>query len=183
MTDVAAPRGAPAVRASLIAAAADLFSQRGPANVSVREVARVANVNHGLVHHYFGSKDGLLGAVLDDLGARVASAVTHGDPEETLRDTDGPVARHARIVAQLLLEGRNPADVQTTFPTVDALAATLRARGRSADDAARRAVLAASLAMGWQLFAPFLERAAGLDDGPRTSAALDAGFRRLLRGD
>lgn len=183
MTDVAAPRGSAAVRVSLIAAATELFSQRGPANVSVREVAGVANVNHGLVHHYFGSKDGLLRAVLDDLGARVAAAVTDGDPEATLRDADGPVARHARIVAQLLLEGRNPADIQTAFPTVDALAAALRARGWSTDAASQRAVLAASLAMGWQLFAPFLERAGGLAEAPGDSDPLGAGLRRVLWSD
>src|SRR5438552_15403062 len=60
------------VAESLLAAAFDLFSERGPANVSVRQVAQAAGVNPGLVHHYFPSKDDLVGAVLD----RSATAIT-----------------------------------------------------------------------------------------------------------
>ena len=38
------PRGRDPVRAALIEAGADLFSQHGPANVSVRQVAKAAGV-------------------------------------------------------------------------------------------------------------------------------------------
>ena len=48
----------------LIAAAADLLGEVGPRAMSVRMVAERAGVNHGLVHHYFGSKEGLMRAAM-----------------------------------------------------------------------------------------------------------------------
>ena len=48
----------------LIAAAADLLGEVGPRAMSVRMVAERAGVNHGLVHHYFGSKEGLTRAAM-----------------------------------------------------------------------------------------------------------------------
>ena len=46
----------------LLAAAGDLLVDVGPHGATVREIARRAGVNHGLVHHYFGSKEQLLRA-------------------------------------------------------------------------------------------------------------------------
>ena len=60
------------MRASLLESASELFAARGPSRVTVREIAESAGVNHGQVHHYFGSKDGLLRAVLDGLARRTA---------------------------------------------------------------------------------------------------------------
>ena len=56
----------------LLAAAGDLLVEVGPHGATVREIARRAGVNHGLVHHYFGSKEQLLRAamivLLEELG-------------------------------------------------------------------------------------------------------------------
>ena len=51
-------------RARLRAAAAELFRERPPGEVSVREIAQRAGVNHGLVHRLYGGKDALVLAVL-----------------------------------------------------------------------------------------------------------------------
>lgn len=168
------------MQASLIAAASQLFSARGPSRVSVREVAAAANVNHGLVHHYFGSKDGLLAAVLDQLARDAADEVAAWDGTAAF-EASSATSRHSRIVAHLLLESRNPADVQTSFPTIERLTADLRARGMSRDEAARRAALVGALALGWQLFAPFLEQAAGVASSGHDTLA--DGVERLLRDD
>jgi AcrR family transcriptional regulator len=55
------PEGA---RAALVAAAARLLVERPPTAISGRELAAEAGVNYGLVHHYFGGKDGALAAGL-----------------------------------------------------------------------------------------------------------------------
>ena len=55
-----AVRGRAASEDALVRAAADLFEDVGPHAVSVRAIAERAGVNHGLVHHYFGSKSGLV---------------------------------------------------------------------------------------------------------------------------
>jgi len=45
-------------------AAEELFSERNPSDVTVREIAEKAGVTHALVHQYVGSKNQLLNAVL-----------------------------------------------------------------------------------------------------------------------
>ena len=58
--------------AAVLESAADLFAERGPAATSIRDIAARSSVNHGLIHRHFGSKDGLVGAVLDHLGQHLA---------------------------------------------------------------------------------------------------------------
>ncbi len=45
-------------------AAKRLFSEQGILAVSVRDIAREAGVTHGLVHHYFGTKEALAEEVI-----------------------------------------------------------------------------------------------------------------------
>jgi AcrR family transcriptional regulator len=67
------------VRADLLAAAAAAFGARGFAAVSLRDVAKRAGTTAAMVHYYFGDKDGLFAALLENaLGgvlARVRSAL------------------------------------------------------------------------------------------------------------
>jgi len=49
----------------LIAAAFSVLTDKGWASSSVRDIARQAGVAPGLLYHYFGSKQGLLTAVLE----------------------------------------------------------------------------------------------------------------------
>ena len=58
-------RGRAASEKALLEAAMACFAECGPNDVSVRAIAECAGVNHGLVHHYFGSKAGLVDAVED----------------------------------------------------------------------------------------------------------------------
>jgi AcrR family transcriptional regulator len=51
----------------LIEATIVLLKTHKVSEISVRQVAHEADVNHGLVHSYFGSKSGLLVAVADQL--------------------------------------------------------------------------------------------------------------------
>lgn len=67
----------------LIIAASQLLGEVGPRTVSVRMIAERAGVNHGLVHHYFGGKDGLLRAAMTRLvqnHADYAAERAHGNP-------------------------------------------------------------------------------------------------------
>src|SRR4051794_29994072 len=53
----------PDARERLISAGYRVLAERGYEATTVKEVAREAGVNQGLVHYYFGSKDALLLAV------------------------------------------------------------------------------------------------------------------------
>lgn len=103
----AEPKGREAVEAALIDAAAELLAERGP-DVGVREIASRAGVNHGQIHHYFGSKDALVAAAVRQLAVEHldnATARARGGalpPPLSLEADDG----YWRAVLRLLLDGR-----------------------------------------------------------------------------
>lgn len=73
-------------RAALIAAAAELFADLGYDAVSVDAVAELAGRTSGAVYDHFGSKQGLLLAVLDDWSQTTVSALVSAfQGTETLR--------------------------------------------------------------------------------------------------
>ena len=51
----------------LIAAAIELLKKKNAAEISVRQIAQLADVNHGLIHSYFGSKANLFAKVASKL--------------------------------------------------------------------------------------------------------------------
>lgn len=53
-------------RAKLLSAALKLLARDGYARLSTRDIAAEAGVNHALVHYYFGAKDRLVVAALDE---------------------------------------------------------------------------------------------------------------------
>ncbi len=57
--------GAPDTRTAILAAARTRFAEHGFAGTTIRAVAGDAGVDAALVHHYFGSKDGLFLAALE----------------------------------------------------------------------------------------------------------------------
>ena len=59
------------VTAALLDAAERLLVEVGHAQISTRRVAQEAQVNHGLVHYYFGSMEELLMQVLERFTARL----------------------------------------------------------------------------------------------------------------
>lgn len=69
----AAPPPEPDARERLIAAGYRVLSERGYDATTVKEVAREAGVNQGLVHYYFGSKDALLLAVTQEARQQFAA--------------------------------------------------------------------------------------------------------------
>ncbi len=68
---------AAATRARILQSALALFAQRGVAGSSVRAVAEGAQVSVAMVHHYFGSKDGLQQAVLAAMYAELGALQAH----------------------------------------------------------------------------------------------------------
>lgn len=60
------PAGAPDTKARILDAAFRCLATSGYTALSVREIARDAGVNHALISYYFGTKDRLVIAVLDE---------------------------------------------------------------------------------------------------------------------
>ncbi|MFE7559177.1 TetR/AcrR family transcriptional regulator [Kitasatospora sp. NPDC057500] len=63
--DPATPQDPATTRDRLLAAAERLFLQRGVGQVSVRAVNAEAGLNPGAVHYHFGSREGLVAALLE----------------------------------------------------------------------------------------------------------------------
>ena len=63
------------VRDRLLDAAGRLFTQRGSHEVSIRELARAADVTPAMVHYYFGDKQGLYDAMLERVLTRLLARV------------------------------------------------------------------------------------------------------------
>jgi TetR/AcrR family transcriptional regulator len=60
-----------ASRDAILRAAAREFSEQGPAGARMDAIARAAGVNKALLHYYFSSKEGLYGAVLEEIFGHV----------------------------------------------------------------------------------------------------------------
>jgi AcrR family transcriptional regulator len=74
MPATAGKRNAVASRQRILEAAGQLLA-RGDGNFEMAWVARTAGVSQGLAYHHFGSKDGLLGALVNDFYDRAEDAV------------------------------------------------------------------------------------------------------------
>lgn len=156
-----APVGRGEVVAAVLQSAAELFAERGPAATSIRDIAAHSSVNHGLIHRHFGSKDGLVGAVLDYLGQHLAELVANDADGVTIA---AAVDRQLRVLARASLDGYAIGELQTRFPTMEVLLESVRER-HSTDLGARLATAhTIALQLGWCLFGDFLRASTGLEE-------------------
>ncbi len=161
------PRGKASVRRALIEAGTELFAERGPDDVSVRELAAHAGVNHGLVHRHFGSKDGLLQATMAKLADDVAESIGPDDPDESLAQllstTFGATeeATHWRILARSLLDGVSVEELQDDFPVVRRMLAAADRGVASPLTPQSLVTLLLAGGLGLLLFEPYLREATG----------------------
>ncbi|MBW2240910.1 MAG: TetR family transcriptional regulator [Deltaproteobacteria bacterium] len=68
------PRDAVRTRAGILAAATAAFAAHGLGGARVDEIARGAGVNKALLYHYFGNKQALFLAVLEEVYANIRGA-------------------------------------------------------------------------------------------------------------
>ncbi|OSC43005.1 TetR/AcrR family transcriptional regulator [Mycobacterium decipiens] len=168
------PTGREEVAAAILEAATDLFADRGPAATSIRDIAARSKVNHGLVFRHFGTKDQLVGTVLDHLGAKLTGLRHSGAPEDVIQRALG---RHMRVLARSLLDGYPVGQLQKRFPNVAEMLDEVRPRHDN-DSGARLAVAnALALQFGWRLFEPMLRSATGIGE------LTDAELRRAIRAE
>ncbi len=81
-------------RATILSCALDLFASRGYDAVGVQEIAEAAGVTKPTLYHYFGSKHGLLVALLDEqFGPLLAAVAEAADYHHDIRGTIERVAR------------------------------------------------------------------------------------------
>lgn len=169
-----AVRGRAASEDALVSAAAELFDEVGPNAVSVRAIAERAGVNHGLVHHYFGSKAGLVQVVLERLAEGSAAAIRERGVDAVIGSDDDRVRRHVRVLTRVVLDGAAPEGFQAQFPIVAYLSGLGRETlGLDDQTAALRASQAVALMVGWLVLEPWLLASAGLGPEALQTARAD----------
>ena len=62
----------------IIQAFLKVISEKGLASASIREIANTVGCNHGILRHYFGSKEGLIKSTVDFLTDKYMSAFHEG---------------------------------------------------------------------------------------------------------
>ena len=169
------PRGREAVEAALIDAAAEVLAAEGPRSASVREIARRAGVNHGQVHHYFGSKRALLAAAMRQLATEHFANATRRagggpiPPPLTLDEDD----RYWQAVIRLVLDGELEIARAEIAEGVSvprrALHALAAAVGLDEADPSLKARVAATVALqlGWAALSEFVLAVTDVTDAER----------------
>ena len=137
-----------------------------PSEVTMRRIAAEAGVSVGLAYHYFGSKDELFGSVLDRLATDIARSIDPmRGPDEVLRELwirlQGAPA-FARLIAWLILEGKNVSAVMSGHPLMAQVVA--RAGERGNEDPVTAAATLVLLALAGEFFGPPVNRAIGRDN-------------------
>ena len=86
-----------ATQEKLFAAAIPLFAEKGYAAVSIREIAKAADVNVSSISYYFRGKEGLYHAIIESHIATISKAISSAEgysPEERLR-------HYARAISEI----------------------------------------------------------------------------------
>jgi len=162
------PRGREQITAAVIDAATALFAERGPAAVSLRDVATAADVTLSQIHRHIGNKDALLAAVFE---ADVADAPATADPGpldlatflKSLVRLDADPSTRTLLQSRTILDGYDLLALQQRFPGIE-VGVALLSRDLEDDEARVRAAVVATLFAGWQLLGPTYLRVTGAQD-------------------
>ncbi len=107
--------GGAGTRAAILDAAMELFAERGFDGSPIASIARSAGVATGLIFHYFGAKEGLLEALIDERTAfprlsatidGIAASDPRPDAYELLRRVGTsiyPMARHSAPMLRIMV--------------------------------------------------------------------------------
>jgi AcrR family transcriptional regulator len=142
----------------LIEAAYRLVQERPFSEVGVRDIAALADVNHGFVHTWFGSKNDLLLAVVRRQFLELAENVQRAEPgQPAIGFFDPKVVIIVRLVLWLNLEGVDTSNLFNNMPILDALTERYVEIEKIDPAIAKQAAIQAiSIGLGAGTFAPIL---------------------------
>lgn len=159
-------------RDALLSSAIELFAARGPASVSVRDIARHAGANQGLIYRHFGSKDALLAVAIEQGSSVLFPAALADDAFDF--DTVSWLVHHrspaARLIARTLVDDVDIRTVRRRFPILRRLIdefdhVPTGAGPGDLSDPRIAVAAAASLVLGSAVWGEHVGPALGLRDG------------------
>ncbi|WP_326556453.1 TetR/AcrR family transcriptional regulator [Micromonospora sp. NBC_01796] len=163
-----------ATRKRLLDAAFEEFSERGLAGARVDRIAAVASANKQAIYAYFGSKDGLFDAMLEDRLGSLADAVPFL-PDDLPRYA-GTLFDHLVVNPELVRLNQwkflERADVSTAEADsyrdkAQALLTAGQARGTDETTAVDLLLLVMNLTFVWTTIAPTVRAIGGADEAER----------------
>jgi AcrR family transcriptional regulator len=142
----------------LIAAAKELIREKPFSEVGVRDIALLADVNHGFVHTWFGGKNELFLAVVRNQLLALAEAVPLAAPgTPAINFFDPEVVSMVRLVLWLDLEGVDTSGMFSNMPILEALTTRYIEVEKIDPSMARDAAIQAiSIGLGAGTFGPIL---------------------------
>jgi len=132
-------------RAAILEAARELAAEKGLNRTTVSDVAQLAGVTRGLVHHYVGSADALASELLDGYIEQVVSSIREWDAQREVGNIDKAVVDSVALLRRYLgpRDGDAPA---AQLPRIDDVGMFVRFVDRCVDaivDSLRETTVAA----------------------------------------
>jgi AcrR family transcriptional regulator len=183
------PHGRDEVVQAIIQAAIPLIAERGVKAVTLRDVAKAANVAHGLIARHFGTKEGLVQQVSEQLVRLFLDAAKRSNPQfmvplwQTIQENGVAASAFARIIQET---APDPASQLTNNGILDEVVQWLRTNvSTNTETNAFPEILAiymlAVLFFGGQTFGRHLQIALRLSDNEFLSLRAKS-FELVLRG-
>lgn len=172
---------------ALLRSAVELFAEFGPASVSVRDLARHAGVNQGLIYRHFGSKQALLAAAIETGSSNLFPAALSADGFDF--DAMSHLMHHGspapRMIARTLVDDVGITTVRVQFPVLHQLLDRydqVPTGSGPADltDPRVAVATAAAMALGSVIWGCHIRTALGLSDRDGIESALADLARHLL---
>lgn len=169
------PHGREEIRNAIMDAAQLLLTVKNPSEITVREIARVANVKHPLIHRYFGTKDNLIMEVHTRGIETIKDRIPHVEDIEgnigVFYDAVNRNKWRQLALARAMLDGVDPRLLQNQYPLMTRVTELIAKRNEARDPdkaspypARFSSAMLAAMAMGWLVYEPFLIASTGLDD-------------------
>jgi AcrR family transcriptional regulator len=190
-------RSAEEARELILDAAEQQLVAHGPDSLRLVHLAKTVGISHPAILHHFGSRDGLVRAVVERTAKRMEQTVMdslrgsleEGDAVTLFEHLFRVLADegHARILVWLYLSGlpgNDPVGYGARMKEIaDIVHGLRRARGVNADlEDSRFTVLLAAVALfGNAIAGPKLRKSAGLGDEARANRRFLAWLAKLLR--
>jgi len=193
-TTIRRRRSAAETRSAILEAAERRLLDGGPDAIRLQEIAAAAGISHPAILHHFGSREGLVEAMVLRGIAGLQAQFLAGWPSAKEPDVEGvlerfyEVASHrgmARMLAWLILSGQSYRTMKTGLlkPAAERMHAGRvrraqrdRRRPPELEDSLFAATHLFILVLGDSLFGPSIRRAMGLGSGPDSTRR----FRRWL---
>jgi AcrR family transcriptional regulator len=159
------PQGKAAVMTAIMAASAVLISKRGVNSITLRDIARKANVNHGLIIRHFGSKEKLIKAV----GIYMVKSMFEETKKRNVNLLDslfGGVDRYSifiRAIVRIMLDDPDKIMIVDAKPLIDDLLDWIKEEQRKlhinpARDPIVSLFILACTVLGDELFGPYIRK-------------------------